>query len=184
MGSPALGWARTFAPLGVAIQARRLSLSRRGSPRVALLRTVGRLLVDRPDRGRVSCAIGEGSLVPDVVDPNSQSPRERRTAPRLQVNLPARYNSEATSLLGWVANLSRNGLFLRSDYLDEAGAEVSVSFELPGEPHPVALRGQVVRVNDGALCPGMAIRFTQVPDGVERKLAMFMQNRHRFANQP
>ena len=146
--------------------------------------TVGRLRVDRPDRGRVSCAIGEGSLVPDVVDPNSQSPRERRAAPRLQVNLPARYNSEATSLLGWVANLSRNGLFLRSDYLDEAGVEVSVSFELPGEPHPVALRGEVVRVNDGALCPGMAIRFTHVPDGVQRKLAMFMQNRHRFANHP
>ena len=30
----------------------------------------------------------------------------------------------------------------------------------------MALRGQVVRVHDGALCPGMAIRFTQVPDGV------------------
>ena len=87
-------------------------------------------------------------------------------------------------MLGWVANLSRNGLFLRSEYLDEAGAEVSVSFELPGESDPVALRGQVVRVNDGALCPGMAIRFTQVPEGVQQKLAMFMQKRHRFSTQP
>jgi hypothetical protein len=87
-------------------------------------------------------------------------------------------------LLGWVANLSRNGLFLRSEFLDAAGTDVSISFELPGEAQPVALRGQVVRVHDGALCPGMAVRFTLVPDGVQRKLAMFMQKRHRFSGYP
>lgn len=109
---------------------------------------------------------------------------ERRAAHRLQVNLPARYASHALAVVGWVANLSRNGMFLRSEYLDEAGAEVSVSFALPDEQHPVALRGQVVRVNDGALCPGMAIRFTQVPDGVKRKLVMFMRKRQDASTHP
>jgi len=109
---------------------------------------------------------------------------ERRGAHRVQVNLPARYNSEAVNLAGWVANLSRIGLFLRSDLLDQAGAEVSISFELPDEAQPLALRGRVVRVHEGATCPGMAIRFTQVPDGVERKLAMFMRKRHRFTTHP
>ena len=75
-------------------------------------------------------------------------------------------------------------MFLRSGYLDEAGAEVSISFALPDEAQPVALRGQVVRVNDGSVCPGMAIRFTQVPDGVKRKLAMFMQKRHDGSTHP
>ena len=102
----------------------------------------------------------------------------------MQVNLPARYSSEGVSLVGWVANLSRNGMFLRSEFLDEAGVDVSVSFALPGEEQPVALRGHVVRVHEGALCPGMAIRFTQVPDGVQRKLAMFMQKRQRLPSQP
>ena len=110
--------------------------------------------------------------------------RERRAASRLQVNLPARYRSEAISVVGWVANLSRDGLFLRSEFLDEAGAAVNVSFELPGEEDPVALRGMVVRVHDGTLCPGMAIRFTEVPDGVQRKLAMFMQKRQRLSSNP
>jgi uncharacterized protein (TIGR02266 family) len=113
-----------------------------------------------------------------------QTLRERRAAHRLQVNLPARYASSALSVVGWVANLSRNGMFLRSGYLDEAGAEVSVSFALPDEAQPVALRGKVVRVNDGAVCPGMAIRFTQVPDGVKRKLAMFMQKRQEGSAHP
>jgi hypothetical protein len=119
-----------------------------------------------------------------VADLTPQPLRERRRTRRLQVNLPARYNSEAVSMGGWVANLSRNGLFLRSECLDEAGADVSVSFELPDEPQPVALRGLVVRVDDGALCPGMAIRFTRVPDGVQRKLVMFMQKRQGFSAQP
>jgi hypothetical protein len=58
-----------------------------------------------------------------------------------------------------------------------------VSFELPDEAQPVALRGQVVRVDDGVLCPGMAIRFTQVPDGVQQKLVMFLRKRRSFPGQ-
>jgi uncharacterized protein (TIGR02266 family) len=120
----------------------------------------------------------------DLAHLTPQPLRERRGANRLQVNLPARYASEAITLVGWVANLSRNGLFLRCEFLDQAGAEVSVSFELPGEVEPVELRGRVVRVHDGSLCPGMGIRFTQVPDGVQRKLAMFMQKRQRLSTHP
>lgn len=109
---------------------------------------------------------------------------ERRTAHRVQVNLPAQYNSESIALSGWIANLSDEGLFLRSEYLDETGSDVSVSFDLPGEAHPVALRGEVVRVHDSPLCPGMAVRFTHVPEGVRRKLAAFMQKRFRFPTHP
>lgn len=87
-------------------------------------------------------------------------------------------------MVGWVANLSRNGMFLRSERLHESGSEAQVSFELPGEEEPLALRGRVVRINDGALCPGMGIRFIGVPDGVQRKLAMFMEKRRQFAGHP
>ena len=105
--------------------------------------------------------------------------RERRGAHRIQVNLPARYRSEITALTGWVANVSRNGMFIRSQYLDECGADVRIGFALPGEKQPVAMAGRVVRVNDSPLCPGMAIRFTQVPDVARRRLAEFMSRRNR-----
>lgn len=104
---------------------------------------------------------------------------ERRSATRVQVNLPARYASEVASLSGWVSNLSRSGLFLRSQYLDDRGSEVDISFDLPGESQPVSVRGRVVRVHDSPLCPGMAIRFTQVSDRVRRRLADFMVLRSR-----
>ena len=104
--------------------------------------------------------------------------RERR-AHRIQVNLAARYRSEATSLVGWVANVSRNGIFLRSQYVDARGAEVEVSFALPGDRQPIAATGTVVRVHEGSPCPGMAIRFVQMPDVARRRLADFMSRRNR-----
>lgn len=105
--------------------------------------------------------------------------RERRGAHRIQVNLPARYRSEGTSLVGWVANVSRNGLFLRSQYVDGRGAAVEVSFALPGDREPMAVMGKVVRVHESSLCPGMAIRFVEIPAPARRRLADFMSRRNR-----
>ncbi len=105
--------------------------------------------------------------------------RERRGAHRMQVNLPARYRSAGTSLVGWVSNVSRNGIFLRSQYVDARGSEVEVSFALPGDRQAIAVVGKVVRVHESSLSPGMAIRFVQIPEVTRRKLADFMSRRNR-----
>lgn len=105
--------------------------------------------------------------------------RERRGAHRIQVNLPARYRSHGTTLVGWVANVSGNGMFLRSQYVDQRGAEVEVSFALPGDRQPVAVTGTVVRVHESSLSPGMAIRFVAIPELAHRRLADFMGRRQR-----
>jgi uncharacterized protein (TIGR02266 family) len=110
--------------------------------------------------------------------------RERRGEPRIQVNLPAHYASEAADLAGWVASLSRTGLFLRSGRVDLRGSEVSVSIRLPGETAPLSLHGRVVRVSDRPLCPGMAIRFTSLPGATSRRLADFMTRRNHPASSP
>ena len=107
------------------------------------------------------------------------SPQERRLENRLQVNLPARCSSDAAALDGWIANVSRTGVFLRSQYLDVMGAEVDLVFDLPGERLPIAVRGRVVRVSEQVMCPGMGIRFTAVSDGARHRLANFMARRAR-----
>lgn len=104
---------------------------------------------------------------------------ERRRTHRIQVNLPAQYRSPGTSLVGWVSNVSRNGMFLRSRYVDDRGAEVVVRFALPGDRQPVEVSGTVVRVHESSLCPGMAIRFVEVPDLAKRRLLEFMRRRNR-----
>jgi uncharacterized protein (TIGR02266 family) len=107
------------------------------------------------------------------------SPQERRLENRVQVNLQARCASDAAALDGWVSNLSRTGVFLRSQYLDVQGADVHLSFDLPGDRSPVSVRGRIVRVSEQPLCPGMAIRFTAVSDGARHRLANFMARRAR-----
>jgi uncharacterized protein (TIGR02266 family) len=102
---------------------------------------------------------------------------ERRTASRIEVNLMARYSSDAVSLSGRVCNLSRHGLFLLSDCLDSAGADVTLALSLPGDAMPVKLAGRVMRVVTDPRTPGMGIRFTGVAAAVRRKLANFMIER-------
>lgn len=102
---------------------------------------------------------------------------ERRGASRVAVNLPVRYRSGAVSLSGRVSNLSRNGLFMLSEQLDRAGADVTLSLALPGE-NPLTLSGEVVRVVAAGQRPGgMAIRFRQVAAAVRRRLANYMIER-------
>ncbi len=99
---------------------------------------------------------------------------ERRDAQRIDVHLTARYNSEAVTLSGWVANLSRHGMFLRSEFLDTMGAQASMEVRLPGEQAPIALAGEVVRVVEMPGRSGMGIRFREIDPSALRKLANFM----------
>lgn len=106
---------------------------------------------------------------------NSES--ERRNASRVEVRIPARYSSSAISLSGEVENLSSQGLFLRSQYLDEEGARVELTVMLPGEEAPVQLNGEVVRVVETPTASGMGIRFRGLHPLAKRRLANYMIER-------
>jgi hypothetical protein len=96
---------------------------------------------------------------------------EKRRAERIRVNLRAHYRSDGLALEGRVCDLSRNGLFLRSEYLDELGTAVAVDLEVPGQGVRLELVGEVVRVDTRPLSAGMGIRFGGLETGVCRDLA-------------
>jgi hypothetical protein len=96
---------------------------------------------------------------------------EKRRAERIRVNLRAHYRSDGLALEGRVCDLSRNGLFMRSAYLDELGTPVSVDLELPGQGACLQLLGEVVRVDTTPLGAGMGIRFGGLETRVCRDLA-------------
>jgi hypothetical protein len=98
---------------------------------------------------------------------------EKRSAHRINVKLRASFRSSHAVIEGWVCDLSRLGLFLRSDYLDEPGATGTVDLELP-DGAPLRLPGEVVRVETSPDTAGMAIRFAALPDDTRRPLANFM----------
>ena len=64
---------------------------------------------------------------------------EKRRAERVRVNIRAIYKSETVSLEGRVSDLSRSGLFFRSDFLDDAGTRADVVIEIPAIGRRIAL---------------------------------------------
>ncbi|HET6611281.1 MAG TPA: PilZ domain-containing protein [Kofleriaceae bacterium] len=100
--------------------------------------------------------------------------RERRRASRLTVRLPARYRSEAISLDGMVADLSRSGLFLRSGFVDAEGTPAALRIDLPGAP--LDLLCEVARCwappSHGEA--GMGLRFLSLPSPTRQRLANFI----------
>jgi len=99
---------------------------------------------------------------------------EKRAAQRINVRLRALYRSNGVVIDGWVDDLSRLGLFLRSDYLDTPGAEVIIDLDLPGSVRPLRLLGEVVRVETRPDRSGMGIRFGTMAEDTRRPLANFM----------
>jgi|SRR5688500_8309976 hypothetical protein len=98
---------------------------------------------------------------------------EKRSAHRINVKLRASFRSSQAVIEGVVCDLSRLGLFLRADYLDEPGSSGTVDLELT-DGTPLKLPGEVVRVETTPGNAGMAIRFASLPDDTRRPLANFM----------
>ena len=78
-------------------------------------------------------------------------------------------------------NVSRGGLFLKSDLLLEVGDTVWVSFTLPNTSVAIRTRGKVAWVNrnpdenDPADRPGMGIKFLDLTEVEETALSAYLE---------
>lgn len=100
---------------------------------------------------------------------------ERRRASRTRVHLDADYGSKSLELSCQVVCISRTGLFLNSDYLDELGSIVALNLRLPTEPAPVRLAGRVVRVVALTQIAGMGIQFTDLSWRTRQSIVRFVE---------
>ncbi|MCP4445170.1 MAG: hypothetical protein GY811_07490 [Myxococcales bacterium] len=92
----------------------------------------------------------------------AQALAARRRSSRKRVQLSVRYDSRSMQLAGSVLCISRTGLFLCSDYLDEEGSMVALDLKLPTESECVHLAGRVARAETIAPSAGMGIQFTDL----------------------
>jgi Tfp pilus assembly protein PilZ len=98
---------------------------------------------------------------------------ERRNFPRYNVNLPVRFSSEmldfdATCELwdGLVEDISRTGLFIRSDLLEVPGTPVCLSLRMPIGEQTLFLNGRVAWIMEHPpKGPGMGIQLRDGPIG-------------------
>lgn len=87
---------------------------------------------------------------------------DQRGTLRRRVLLTARYASANLSLEGYVTDLSADGVFFNSQYLDDQGELVQLSIDLPMRPAPLELRAEVRWVSDGPYVGGMGLRLIDV----------------------
>lgn len=88
-------------------------------------------------------------------------------APRIPASFRVRYASLDDLVVAFSGNLSRGGLFLKSEQLLPVGSEVTVTLELPDGGPELQVPCAVVFTRSTDVC-GMGLRFTE-PDNVTRE---------------
>jgi uncharacterized protein (TIGR02266 family) len=97
--------------------------------------------------------------------------KNRRRFERHEIDLPVRFRSEmldfqgrARFLEGEVADISRGGLFIRSDFFEMPGTPVRLLLAVPGSTGTLHLDGHVAWVvEEPPKGPGMGIRLDGQP---------------------
>jgi hypothetical protein len=95
---------------------------------------------------------------------------ERRTAPRIQVDLPARWEGVLSQQQGEIISLSINGAFILSGGKVEPKELVRLEIDLPDQ-EPVYFWAEVV---DAAYEIGFAVRFTSVEEDDQKRISDFV----------
>jgi uncharacterized protein (TIGR02266 family) len=108
-----------------------------------------------------------------MVRPMSDSSSlERRQAKRVPLAIAIELGDERGFSLYSSQDLSTGGAFFDRAIPYPVGQRVTVSFTLPGEPHPIRCQGEVVNVPDHT-CFGMGVRFSKMRPEDERALEAF-----------
>lgn len=101
---------------------------------------------------------------------------DKREAVRVPVRVHARCRcGDGQVIVGLVEDLSKSGLFLRSELGLCQGSSAELDLDVPGEPAPLHLTAEVVRVDEG----GMAFKFLEQPS---RPLANFIMRQHQTSS--
>ncbi len=94
-----------------------------------------------------------------------RSPSERRRHPRILVDIPVVYESELLSFVADARDLSRSGVFVKTDLLDPVDTPCQITILPDGAP-AVPIEGRVSRIiseADGSPWSGMGVEFTSPP---------------------
>jgi len=99
--------------------------------------------------------------------------QERRSGPRLYVEVPIEYQTLRSFQQSTAFNLTAQGVFIRTAVPFDMGEQVVLRFQLPGQEIPVNVVGQVVWRNadpskTGGM--GMGIRFVEMAGGVRETI--------------
>jgi type IV pilus assembly protein PilZ len=106
---------------------------------------------------------------------------DRRSEPRLDVTVKVDYSSKEMFNSNYVTNLSKGGVFIKTDEPLPLHTEIHLIFTLPDTNITIKATGKVVWTFDikrgtGHLVPGMGIRFVDLSPDDRRTIEDYVQN--------
>ena len=101
---------------------------------------------------------------------------DKREAVRVPVRVRARCQHHGVVIHGFVEDLSRSGMFLRSPEMIASGSAAEIHLDVPGE-EPLLLEAEVVRIEHTDEREGMAFRFVD-PNANRRGIANLLMRQH------
>jgi uncharacterized protein (TIGR02266 family) len=108
-------------------------------------------------------------------------PHERRGEPRVLVDLEVDYGDEDNYLFAYIRDISTTGIFVRTTEPEPPGTRLNLRFTPQGARGPLELEGEVIWINPyrpdrrDNLHPGMGIRFLELADDQQQRLAEFIK---------
>jgi type IV pilus assembly protein PilZ len=102
-----------------------------------------------------------------------------REHPRYEVSIPVDCSTRDAFVSNHVCNISRGGLFIRSDTPLPINSEVSLVLRLPGVEQCIRATGRVIwnydmRKGTTKIVPGSGIRFLDLPPSDRAMLERFL----------
>lgn len=106
---------------------------------------------------------------------------DRRTEPRLDVTVKVDYSAKEMFNSNYVTNLSKGGVFIKTDEPLPIHSEIHLTFRLPESNVTIKATGKVVWTFDikrgtGHVVPGMGIRFIDLSPDDRRTIEQYVQN--------
>jgi uncharacterized protein (TIGR02266 family) len=108
---------------------------------------------------------------------------ERRTAPRVELQLEVGLSTDSNFYTGLTQDISTGGLFVATHQLHRVGQHVTVHLTLPGQPAPITVESEVRWVREiSALqgahgTTGMGLKFLALDARAHQAIAAFLAHR-------
>ena len=111
-----------------------------------------------------------------------QNPAERRTAPRIELEIEVGLETEHNFYTGLTQDISSGGIFVATGLVYRVGDRVTVRFTLPGRTEPIVTDAEVRWVRDLRFTrsdspEGVGLRFISLAPEAKTAIASFLERR-------
>lgn len=104
---------------------------------------------------------------------------EKRRQRRAMAEIRVEYRTVGSFISDYVTNISRGGVFVRTEQPLRIGTRVRLVFSLPGMPFPFDLTGEVRWIQERASREhperGMGIAFEHIDERIQKRIQAFVE---------